>query len=202
MSKMGEFSKALDKLYQERTHWLRAVLGEKKPGRPPVFNRKKVGKGISKLQRIASSALSEELAKNELAEYTEPKRAWHVKGFGREQKRQKFDKWYNATLRPDQECVYIFWNRKQCLYVGRTGVGGSRPRSHFEKFWFAQTTRVDVYPVKQLSNLPKLECLGVHRFHPARNKNKPSIPKWAKKCPVCRVERNIKDELRDIFRFR
>jgi hypothetical protein len=50
--------------------------------------------------------------------------------------------------------------------------------------------------------VPKLECLAIHRFRPRENGMKASIPKWAKKCPVCVAHELIADELRRIFALR
>ena len=69
--------------------------------------------------------------------------------------------------------IYAFWgNRKKCIYIGRTGSHGSRPSSHFEKFWFSGVKRVTIFSIKGRSHIPKLECLAIHRFRPRRNKNK------------------------------
>jgi hypothetical protein len=201
MSKENEFSRQLDKLFHARTHWLRILFGGKKPGPPPLFGRRKVSYGIAKLQTIASDAFARKLSKAEFSKFTTTKRAWHVKGHGRPEKRRKFDQWFEQNVGNDK-CIYVFWKSKACVYVGRTGNGGSRPQNHFEKFWFGGVTRVDIYPVRQRSQIPKLECLAIHRFQPMRNKSKASSQKWQKKCPMCKIHRDIRNELRSIFRLK
>ena len=39
-------------------------------------------------------------------------------------------------------------NHKKCIYIGLTGPHGSRPLSHFEKFWFSSVKRVTIFAVK------------------------------------------------------
>ncbi|MBI5712279.1 MAG: hypothetical protein HZC38_02460 [Chloroflexi bacterium] len=202
MSKTGEFIYELDSLYHQRTHWLRSVLGVKKPGLPPKFDRKRVNRGITQLQKIASDALANKLAKKEFSQFAAEKRGWHIKGHGRKQQRKEFIGWFDETFGRHQECIYIFWNRHKCIYIGRTGKGGGRPQSHFEKYWFGEVDRVDIYPVKQTSQLPKLECLAIHRFLPTRNESKAATKAWTKKCPLCRVHKDIEGELRKIYRLK
>ena len=92
--------------------------------------------------------------------------------------------------------------KSKCIYVGRTIKGKGRPQSHFVKFWLNSVSRIDIYLTSQSSQVPKLECLAIHRFHPKENGMKASIPKWAKKCPVCEIQKNIRSELRQIFSLR
>jgi len=203
MSTKNEFARELDRLYNRRTHWLRSVIGYRKPGPPPTFRRETVNEGIAKLQDIAYRAFAKKLAKQEFAQFAPSKRSWHVKGYGREEKRKIFNVWFVRRLGNHQNRVYIFWGKRgKCIYIGRTGNGGSRPDDHFEKYWFGRTRRIDIYPVKQASQLPKLECLAIHRFLPAYNKTKAATQKWTKRCPMCRIHKDIQSELRSIFRFR
>jgi hypothetical protein len=62
-------------------------------------------------------------------------------------------------------------------------------------------TRVDVH-VSQYSLLPKLECLATHRFQPINNKIRPSKKKWAKKCSICKLRKEVGRELKRIFRLK
>lgn len=203
MSKKGEFISELNKLYRRRTHWLRSAIGERVPGPPPTFTRKTVDNGIRRLQGIASEAYANALAKEQFAQYAPMKRAWQVRGYGRPEKRRLFDQWYARRIGVLRNCVYVFWGKRgRCVYIGRTGSGGSRPRNHFEKHWFGDVRRIDVYPVRQASQLPKLECLAIHRFDPSRNKMRAARQRWTKKCPMCKIHRDIHRELRRIFRFK
>lgn len=62
-------------------------------------------------------------------------------------------------------------------------------------------TRVDVYHFPPRSALPKLECLAAHWFQPKKNKVRPARRKWSKKCPICKVTRSIRREVKQIFRL-
>jgi len=197
------FERELDKMFRQRTHWLRSELGKKKAGQPPVFGRKKVDKAIDKLQRIASDALAQKTAKSEFYKHVAFRKNRRVFGRGVDEKKREFEKWFSATFRKSIGVVYSFWGEKgKCIYVGRTGSGGSRPSSHFDKFWFSSVKRTTIYAVSSKSQLPKLECLAIHSLQPIRNKNKASTKKWTKACPLCKTHKYIENELRSIFRFK
>ena len=197
------FDRELNRLFLQRTHGLRLELGTKKTGKPPRFSRKKVDAGIRKLQTIASKALAHKLAKSEFVEHVASRKYYYVKGHGPNDKKKKFEKWFAVNFRRTKGLIYAFWgNQKKCIYVGRTGSHGSRPSSHFEKFWFSSVKRVTIFVVRGQSHIPKLECLAIHHFQPTRNKNKAATKKWTKACPLCTTHKYIESELRDIFRFR
>jgi hypothetical protein len=197
------FERELSGLFDQRTVWLRSKLGNQGVGKPPTFGRKKVDAGIMKLQEIASAALAHKLAKSEFDEHVTCARSCHVKGRGYEKKRENFEYWFNANFQKRKGLIYAFWgNRNKCIYIGRTGSHGSRPSSHFDKFWFSQVKRVTIFIIKGKSHIPKLECLAIHRFLPTQNKNKAATKKWTKACPLCTTHKYIENELRNIFRFR
>lgn len=132
------------------------------------------------------------------------KRQWHVKrgkGHGIENKKRSFKDWYQTTIH-GSNCVYVFWSKKKCEYVGRTGRGGSRPHSHFEKWWMWPVTRIDVYEIRIRRELPKAECLAIHIFEPRRNKVRSSRQKYASRCPVCYKTRTMRIMLGQIFKLR
>ena len=81
--------------------------------------------------------------------------------------------------------IYVFWNQRKCVYVGKTAKSGGRISGHFEKHWFGSVTRIDVYHATGRRALPALECLAIHRFQPARNK--------------FRAERNKRDSRVQLF---
>ena len=201
---INQFKKELYKLFDDRVHWLVASIGSKKPGKPPEFNRKKLSKAIIKPQTLASRSIANAFAEKEFNELVEKKKQWHLKnkGWGRKQKRQNFDEWFDKHI-PYQNCIYVFWSNKNgksvCQYVGKTEKGKGRPQNHFEKYWFGRVTRIDVYSVSSASQVLKLECLAKHRFQPTENENKPPDRRWYKKCPVCEVHALIHNELRNIF---
>jgi len=202
MAHVNQFVNDLDVLFQKRTYWLRSAIGSKKPGQPPKITRKFVDKGITHLQDIASHALANKLAKLEFDKYTHKKKAWHVKGYGVDGKKEEFEKWFRKEFPNLKTCVYVFWGNKKWIYVGRTGGGGSRPSSHFIKFWFRDVNRIDIFLSTSASQTPKLECLAIHHFDPVRNKNKSATKKWTKKCPLCTIHKDIEKELRKIFNLR
>jgi hypothetical protein len=197
------FERELNRLFRQRTHWLRSKLGAKGAGKPPEFGRQKVNKGIEHLQFLASAALASKLAKAEFEEHVSDRRNYQIKGWGPQDKKQKFEAWFEKHFSKRKGLVYAFWGRAhQCIYIGRTGPSGSRPSSHFDKHWFSGVKRATIFSVKGRSHVPKLECLAIHRFQPTRNQVKAAKAKWTKACPLCTTHKYIESELRDIFRFR
>jgi hypothetical protein len=196
------FEDELNKLFGQRTDWLRRKLGTSKAGKPPMFSRKKVDSGIRRLQAIASSALAGKLARSEFDEHVPSPRNYHIKGRGPGDKKEQFERWFSAHFGDKKGFIYAFWGNKKCIYVGRTGAGGSRPSSHMKTYWFSGVRRVTIYAVSRRSHIPKLECLAIHRFQPTQNKNKAATRKWTKACPLCTTHKYIESELRDIFRLR
>jgi hypothetical protein len=174
MAFSNEFERELDKLFRERTHWLKAgIWGSARPGKPPGFNRKKVDAGIGRLQDIASKALVKGLLRSEFDKHVTSRRSWFVKGRGHEEKKRNFEKWFGSWFEQGTGCVYAFWNEHgRCIYVGRSGAGGSRPASHFKEQAFSKATRVTIYKISSKSQISKLECLAIHSFQPLVNKNR------------------------------
>jgi hypothetical protein len=197
------FERNLDALFRQRTHWLRSQLGAKGAGKPPLFRRKNVNKGIRALQATASDALARKLAKAEFEEHVLDRKNFHIKGRGPKGKKKQFEDWFGKHFSKRKGLVYALWRSPQkCIYIGRTGPSGSRPSSHFEKYWFSGAKRITIYSVIGKSHVPKLECLAIHRFQPSHNVNRAASKKWTKACPLCTTHKYIEKELRDIFRFR
>lgn len=202
MSYVNKFNNALDELFQKRTYKLCSKIGLKKPGQPPKITRKFIKKEISNLQEIASHVLANKLVKTEFKKHMHKKKTWHIKGHGVEGKKKVFEKWFRKEFPNLKSCVYVFWGNKKCIYVGRTGRGGSRPSDHFKIHWFKDVNRIDIFQFTSKSQTPKLECLAIHHFEPARNKKKSAIKKWTKKCPLCAIHKDIEKELRKIFKLK
>jgi len=197
------FERKLDKLFHQRTNWLRQELGNKRAGAPPVFDRKKVDTGISDLQDLASAALVYKLAKAEFDEHVASTKNYHLKGRGWREKKKKFKDWFTAHFGARKAVVYSFWgDNRKCIYIGRTGSGGTRPSDHFDKVWFPAVRRVKIFSIRTASHSPKLECLAIHRFRPSQNRSKAATKLWTKACPLCTTHKYIESELRAIFRFR
>jgi hypothetical protein len=201
MSHQGKFDRELNRLYEERTGRLRRVLKPKR-GRIPTLNKKKRESAIIDLQDIASHALARQMAKEEFEHARAEYKTWRPQGWGTDRKVQEFRTWAKDKIDQRVGKVYVFWNSRKCLYVGRTIGRGSRPSQHFRKGWFRATTRIVVYMARRKRDVRRLECLAMHRFLPGKNKIKAAKEKWTPKCPLCRLHRKIKTEIRTIFRLR
>lgn len=201
MSHQGKFNRRLDGLYKKRTGWLRRVL-KAKPGPVPRLNKKVRERGIKDLREIASNALARQMAKKEFDKSVVERKLWKNKGWGTDKKLRKFRKWARSTIDRKSGKVYVFWNKRKCLYVGRTKGRGSRPSQHFRKGWFKDTTRIVVYMAQQKRDIPRLECLAYHRFLPTKNKIKVARKKYTPRCPMCKLHRNITTQVRTILRLR
>jgi hypothetical protein len=198
------FRKELDKLFRRRTHWLNAAVQGPRPGAPPALSRGHVRNSVARLQQFASDALAEKLARHEFDLGVRERRSWHCKrgkGRGVDNKRTAFNAWFDNNF-GSGNYIYVFWKSRRCVYVGKTRKSGRRISGHFEKHWFALVTRVDVYQASGRRVLPALECLAIHRFLPARNKSRAETKRWTSKCSLCRVHRQIDQELGKIFRLR
>jgi hypothetical protein len=204
MALTTRFERELQKLFHRRTSWLRRAIGKKRPGRPPIFNREKAEPKLRQLGEVATQILVGRRARGEFVRAVDGKRQWHVKrgkGFGVDAKRERFKHWYNRHI-GSSNCVYAFWSSRGCIYVGRTLRGHGRPAGWFDRAWFLPVKRIDIYPMRRPSEVPKAECLAMHLFDPSENKNWPSIGRHKKKCPICRATKEIDRELKSIFRLR
>ncbi|MGZ9189085.1 MAG: hypothetical protein ACXW39_03380 [Nitrospira sp.] len=136
-----QFDGELTRLFRARTHQLRAKVWPAR-GATGKVTKKKVWASIGKLQKLSDGVLlSSKQAKFILRNY-DYKKQWHPKrgkGFGRAAKKRHFKDWYERNI-TTQNCVYVYWGRSGCLYVGRTLNGKGRPSSHFEKHWFGKAT--------------------------------------------------------------
>ncbi len=200
----AKFERELQKLFHRRTSWLRQAIGKLRPGRPHVFNRKKVEPKLDELGELATEILERRRARRAFRRVVDKKRQWHVKrgkGYGVDAKRDKFKRWYDNRI-GNKNCVYAFWSQKECIYVGRTSRGRGRPTAWFDRVWFQPVTRIDIYSVLRRSEVGKAECLAVHLFDPSVNKNWPSFESYTKRCPICEATRAIDEELQSIFRLR
>src|SRR5215472_3070763 len=198
MSYQAKFNRILDKLYMRRTAKLRCLLVSQN-GRPPGLTKKRREHKIEELQEIASNALAKKLAKAIFEKTIDEKRTWRTKGWGIHAKRKYFREWIRKRIHSHHGGkVYVFWRGHECRYVGRTRGGGARPSQHFRRGWFAGTTRIDVYLAPQKRSVPRLECLAMHHFLPSGNRMKAARQKWTPKCPLCRIQKKIRNEIREI----
>jgi hypothetical protein len=204
MALVKQFEDDLKKLFLRRTAWLRGAVGKKRPGPPPTFTKKKVKRALERMVLTAREILIKKRGQKAFNSHVLLKRQWQVnseKGFGRRAKKTAFRLWYDKSVRSNN-CVYVFWSGRRCVYVGRTLRGKGRPSSSFDKFWFSSVTRIDVYSVASPSVVPTVECLAIDLFDPSRNVYSSSKPKFSKKCPICSGEKKIKAELRRVFPLR
>jgi len=169
-----EFETGLDNLFRQFTEGLRREVGKQSRGRVAKFDRHKLRRRIKRLVTIATEVELKEHGKKHFSETYSDKRQWHAKrgkGWGLEAKKKTFRNWYDENVH-GRNCVYIFWSKRKCVYVGRTGAGGRRPQAHFEKYWFRSVTRIDTYIIRGKRQLPMSECLAIHIFKPKKNKVK------------------------------
>lgn len=204
MSNAVQFRVELDDLFSRRSAWLQGVLGERRPGPPPTLKKSHVRRAIHRLQELASDSLARHLARREFNHGVMIRRSWHPKdgkGWSYDDKRSRFKSWYRAEINA-KNCIYVLWNQKRCVYVGKTTRGGGRIASHFDKRWFPWVTRIDIYETRGHRVLPALECVAIHRFQPLKNRAKAETKKWTRRCPLCEIHRGIESELKSIFRLR
>lgn len=197
------FDRKLAALFKDRTHWLRSQVRKPRPGKAPSFNKKKVERGIKKLQDLTTECLLHSHAVKGLGKLYDVKKQWRVtanKGWGVDGKRKAFVQWFEKHI-PYENCVYAFWRNRKCRYIGRTMGGKNRPQSQFQKYWFRGVTRVDIYASRSSKDIPKLECLASHRFEPTYSKIKPAARKWSSKCPICETRKAVRDEVKAIFKL-
>ena len=195
-----QFDQELDKLYQSRTAVLRHLV-RKPSGRSLSFSQAKRRKAEESLKGIYSRARGPSAFRQHFRSGGVQKKQWHPKrgkGWGTDDRKRNFKIWYGDNIR-DNNCIYIFWAGKRCMYVGRTVRGRGRPQQHFEKGWFARVTRIDIYATGSPSEIPRLECIAIHNFDPIKNKRKASKAKWTKKCTICKGLKTIERELQQIF---
>jgi hypothetical protein len=201
MNSYKAFEKGLDQLFHQYTEKLRREVGKKSKGPEPKMEKRNLKRRIEQLVQVARDAELHTHGRSAFNETVDEKRQWHPKrgkGRGVDTKRQTFRKWYDKNIK-GRNCVYIFWAKRKCLYVGRTGTGGRRPEAHFEKYWFRAVTRIDNYIVTGKRKLPMAECLAIDLFRPTKNKIRSAQKKWASRCPVCTKEVRVRSQLKQLF---
>ena len=114
------FERKLDKMFLQRTHWLRKELSSTQAGKPPKFSRQNVDSGIDELQEIASKALAQKLAKKEFDNHVTTRKNYQVKGRGFEDKKNKFKKWFEVEFPKIKSLIYAFWGEWEEVYVCRS----------------------------------------------------------------------------------
>lgn len=154
-----EFETGLDTLFRQYTEGLRRDAGKRSRRRVTKFDRRKLRSRIERLVQIATEVELKGDGRKCFAGTSSEKRQWHAKrgkGWGLEAKKKTFRDWYDENVY-GRNCIYIFWAKRKCVYVGRTGAGGRRPHAHFEKYWFRSVTRIDIYIINGKRQLPMAE---------------------------------------------
>jgi hypothetical protein len=122
-----QFQTELVRLFRARTRPLVTYIWPQ-AGSAPRITRKRIRNSIAKLRTIAEDDyLSSRDARRIFAD-RDYKRQWHAKknkGHGARAKTRAFKRWYENAI-TTKNSVYVFWNGKQCLYVGRTLNGKGR----------------------------------------------------------------------------
>jgi hypothetical protein len=203
MALSKDFERGLDKLFERRTAWLHRAIGKKQPGALPKFTKAKVKPQLERVTQIARNILIQKRGRIEFLGSIASKRQWQVKGkaFGIDARKREFKRWYEREI-GGKNCVYVFWSKRACAYVGRTLHGKGRPAGWFDRHWFSHVTRIDIYTVRATGLVSKVECLAIDRFNPRHNKYSAARPKYSQKCPVCSTTKKIRQDLRGLFRLR
>jgi len=198
-----QFDDELFGLFQARTHALRASIWPS-PGPGVHITKQKVRRAIKRLTSLSEAALLRSKHVRRLLKNFDYRKQWHVtksKGHGRDAKRRNFKQWYERKI-TTRNCVYALWNGKRCLYVGRTLNGKGRPTHHFDRHWFGAVSRVDVFAFDRKRGVPRFECLFTHRHEPSYSTIRPASKKYYLRCPICENSKEIRREVKALFRLR
>jgi hypothetical protein len=202
LSFQTNLNRELDRLYRRRTDALRTILSRDKPGPHRELTEPRREKAIRELRAIASRCLASKMWKRKIKKFKVEPHRWHAPRGGLDDKRSNFRTWVTDEVPPRHGKVYVFFRGTKCRYVGRTRTSGKRPALHFALRKLSRTTHTDVYSVRSRSATPLLECLAIHHFKPARNKIRAAKQKWCPRCPLCKIHKKIKTQIRQIFGFR
>jgi hypothetical protein len=199
MSLARRFNRRLDDLWHARTAGLRALVVPRKQGRPVVLTKRLRQKLTDDLLETATDLLLRREGKEEFHATLSDRMRRHIKGRGVSARYDRLIGW--ARERCAGPIVYVFWQGRQCLYVGK-GKSWRRLRNYAKSVYLAKATRLDVFCMRGKSYLGKAECLATHLFAPRDNKKKPARSKWGKACPICKKHDQIRAELAALFRLR
>jgi hypothetical protein len=192
------FERKLSTLLHRRTERLVGLI---KPKRGPRkdFTKRHREEGIAELQKLAEQILRKEVVPGRLKAITAGARRTMLGGRGLEERFKRMCAWAEQHLHGP--IIYSFWRGKRCLYVGK---GGSwrRLRAYRRDILLQQATSLRVRMVAGKSHVAMAECMSIHMHDPKHNINQSSKPKYSKRCPICKTNREIRDELRALFRMK
>jgi hypothetical protein len=167
------------------------------------FTRDFLRQKVYRLCELATDEFVGDYFKKEVKRETISDEEYTIAGRGIREKKTLFKQWVKDRFPESPLLVYVFTSKSgRCLYVGKTGRGGKRPLSQFDKHWIHQAKYVWIYEVKNKSHLPKLECLATHFFCPGELQKQPSAHKWTKACPICEKHKLIQKEISLVFRLK
>jgi len=100
-----------------------------------------------------------------------------------------------------QQLVYVSFQGRKCLKVGRSDRGLDRIAGQWSHYFFRDASRVTVYfPGKDKKKiLPALECALDHLHKPFHSYQKPSERKYRQKCPACQQKKLLDRLVRELF---
>lgn len=209
MSGKKFYDEILLDLHYRQSHDLRVFLGTYKNSRKKVLSKTYFNDQVALLQYEITSTEVKNAYKSEFSDQNTLKLKWKIQGRGVITKKKNFKEWYdqkrddefNWFLRNRTEnFIYIFWgNNKKCLYIGRTGKGGSRALSHFTKYWFSRATHIEIFHTSNSRRLNKMECLAIHYYQPSYNVVKSARQKSAHVCSICDHQKYIKSQMNKIY---
>ncbi len=192
------FERKLAVLVHRRTDRLSGLIQQKR-GPRKSFTKRHREEGIAELQDLAEQILCKDLVHGRLKSITAGVRFTMLGGRGIEERFQRMCAWAEENLHGP--IIYSFWRGKRCLYVGK---GGSwrRLRAYRRDVLLQRATRLHARMVPGKSHVSMAECMSIHVHNPKHNINKSSKPKYSKRCPICKANREIRDELRALFRIK
>ena len=199
MALAKQFSNKLEALWKRRTAELRALVIPRGVGHPPKFSRQVRDRLINHLLEDATALLLHREGRSEFRVVAPHRRLRQIKGHGLAKRAGNLLTWAEAKL--DGPIIYCFWKGKKCLYVGR-GATWRRLKSYEKSAYLLQANCVEVFLVKNKSQLGKAECLATHLFEPRDEKMKPAKAKWGKACPICHKHDLIRAELKTLFKIK
>lgn len=198
MSHAKAFTRKLDELWHRRTAPIRAHV-RRRSGVQKGLTKKKREAAIAELCQLAEQVICRRDAKKELESMVRQSRRTVVRGRGLESRFRNIKLWARQNL--SGPIIYSFWRGNRCLYVGK-GKSWRRLGAYQKSIYLRDASTLRVKMVRSLSYLPKAECLCTHLYEPRDNRVKAASKTYSKKCPICRATKQIREEIRDLFRMR
>lgn len=197
--KEREYNSKLGEFWQKKQSEINSELVFRRGRKPKHVYMKEWGEKIEELEEVYRQSVKERAREqlNRLVVYKTrryPITFWRKRRWGKRLYntidswlRKKQTRVYNS--KPEligKPHVYIFWNGKKCVYVGRTktaknikGGGGKWRLQNWR-----EAKRLEIRFIRNKRNLPKAECLAKDIYEPYLNKISVSMPRYSSPCPV------------------